>query len=161
MKSFVQSKTLWVNILGIVLVVLSATEFTALLPKEAIPYIGLAVMIITMILRSIKGQEDLVLKTPGAVRELKAAREAHNHEFWDRWWHSDETNPSRRGPQISRRGNSDALDRVIDDVRPGETVRIPVVEEEIIVERRPVPDEPRRDDYVVNRSADEPALRER
>ena len=99
---------------------------------------------------------------PGWFGELRAAREAHNREFWDRWWHSDETNSSRRGPQISRRGRSDALDRVIDDVRPGETVRIPVVEEEIIVERRPVPtDEPQRDDYVVNRSADEPALRER
>jgi hypothetical protein len=51
------------------------------------------------------------------------------------------------------------LDRVVDGLRPGESARIPLVEEEIIVERRPVPPEQAPRDYqVVNRAADEPPL---
>ena len=45
-----------------------------------------------------------------------------------------------QGTRITRRDAVPAedLNRAIEDVRPGETVRIPVVNEEIIVERRPV-----------------------
>jgi hypothetical protein len=47
-------------------------------------------------------------------------------------------------------------------VRPGEAVRIPVVEEEIIVERRPIMrDEARRDELVVNRALDDEPPRRR
>jgi hypothetical protein len=90
----------------------------------------------------------------GWVTELRRAREAHHLGFWDRWWHTDEP----------RRAHPDTLNRVLDDVRPGETVRIPLVEEEIIVERRRVPKEEvlRNDEYVVNRAADEePPQRQR
>lgn len=94
----------------------------------------------------------------GWVDDVRRAREAHFLEFWRRWWHADE--PS----MTSRRAHPDTLNRVLDDVRPGETVRIPLVEEEIIVERRRVPKEEalRNDEYVVNRAADEePPRRER
>jgi len=40
-------------------------------------------------------------------------------------------------------------------VRPGQEVRIPVVKEEIVVERRPVD----REEIVVNRAWDEPPPR--
>ena len=94
----------------------------------------------------------------GWVDDVRRARDAHFLEFWRRWWHSDE--PS----MTSRRAQPDTLNRVLDDVRPGETVRIPLVEEEIIVERRRVPKEEalRNDEYVINRAADEePPRRER
>jgi sporulation protein YlmC with PRC-barrel domain len=99
----------------------------------------------------------------GWVSHLRSAREANRLEFWHRWWHSGEPSTTR-GPQISRRAHPDTLNRVLDDVRPGETVRIPLVEEEIIVERRRVPKEEalRNDEYVVNRAADEePPQRQR
>jgi hypothetical protein len=98
------------------------------------------------------------------VSDLRRAREAHSLEFWHRWWHPGEPSMTRFGPQISRRAHPDALNRVLDEVRPGETVRIPLVEEEIIVERRRVPQEDalRNDEYVVNRAADEePPQRQR
>ena len=100
----------------------------------------------------------------GWVTELRRAREAHRLEFWDRWWYADEPSMTRRGPQISRRAHPDTLNRVLDDVQPGETVRIPLVEEEIIVERRRVPKEEalQNDEYVINRAADEePPQRQR
>jgi sporulation protein YlmC with PRC-barrel domain len=97
---------------------------------------------------------------PGWFGELRAAREAHRCEFWDRWWHPVESHPERRGPQISRSADSDELNRVIDTVRPGETVRIPVVEEEIIVERRLVSnDEALRQEHMLNETVEQPSLR--
>jgi hypothetical protein len=97
------------------------------------------------------------------VDELRSARELNHREFWDRWWSRGEMpREAARGTRISRRVSPDDLHRVIDDVRPGETVRIPLVEEEIVVERRPVSkDEALREDLVVNRSVDEPPRRRR
>jgi hypothetical protein len=94
----------------------------------------------------------------GWVDDLRRAREGHFLEFWHRWWRSDE--PS----MTMRRAQPDTLNRVLDDVRPGETVRIPLIEEEIIVERRRIPKEEalRNDEYVINRAAgEEPPRRER
>ena len=96
------------------------------------------------------------------VSELRAARELHDREFWDRWWHPSEPNAARRGPSILHRGDPDAVERAIDQVQPGETVRIPIIEEEIVVERRQVvKEDPRRDDFAVSRTADETTWRER
>jgi sporulation protein YlmC with PRC-barrel domain len=87
------------------------------------------------------------------VSELRTARERHQREFWDGWWHRGESRHDGPGigARITRGVPRDDLNRVIDDVRPGEAVRIPVVEEEIVVERRPV----MRDELVVNRAADD------
>ena len=94
-----------------------------------------------------------------SVSQLRAARQRHQEEFWERWWHRDEArdNVERRPTRIRRitPAPSDDLQRVIDDVRPGETVRIPVVREEIVVERREVADE----EVVLNRASDEPPKR--
>jgi hypothetical protein len=98
------------------------------------------------------------------VSELRAARERHWHEFWHRWWHGSEIAaepPSDRGVRVSpirRADHPEELRRAIDEVRPGEEVRIPVVKEEIIVERRPVADE-RVVQEVVNRAEEEPPRR--
>jgi hypothetical protein len=91
------------------------------------------------------------------VRELRAAREVHHREFWNRWWDRGETGGS--GTRISRRVPAAELHRAIEDVRPGETVRIPVVDEEIIVERRPI-GRP-TDEMAVNRADDDPQSRRR
>jgi hypothetical protein len=62
------------------------------------------------------------------VSELRFARDAHMREFWNRWW------------DLDRGGAPDHEDihRAVENMRPGETVRIPVVKEEIVVERRVV-----------------------
>jgi hypothetical protein len=76
------------------------------------------------------------------VSALYAARAAHEREFWDRWWDQDRT--GARGadwaPRVARGATPDDLQRALEQVGPGETVRIPVVNEEIVVERRAVED---------------------
>src|SRR5688500_16081273 len=96
------------------------------------------------------------------VNELRAARDLRDREFWDHWWHPSDANASRRGPSSLQPGDAEALERAIDQARAGETVRIPIVEEEIVVERRQVlkGDSP-RDEYVTTRPADETISRER
>ena len=100
--------------------------------------------------------------SPSWVSELRTARDLHDREFWDRWWHPSDANVSRHGPSLLHSGDPDALERAIDQARAGETVRIPIVEEEIVVERRQVlKEDSRRDEYVTNRAADETTWRER
>jgi sporulation protein YlmC with PRC-barrel domain len=102
----------------------------------------------------------------GWVADVRAARERHWQEFWDRWWHpadsvaDDRQDRTLRVSPIRGADDPDELRRAIDQVRPGEEVRIPVVKEEIIVERRRVAEEPVvPDEVVVNRAADEPPRR--
>jgi sporulation protein YlmC with PRC-barrel domain len=93
------------------------------------------------------------------VTELRAMREVHWLEFWDRWWHRTETrrDSETRPVRIQRTASApeDNLQRAIRDVRPGEEVRFPVVKEEIVVERRAVD----REEVVVNRADDQPPRR--
>jgi hypothetical protein len=93
------------------------------------------------------------------VAELRATRERHWFELWDGWWHRTDTRDvlERRPVRIQRTtpARTDDLQRVIDEVRPGEEVRIPVIKEEIVVERRAVEHE----EAVVNRADDEPPRR--
>lgn len=96
------------------------------------------------------------------VADLRARRHAHDLEFWDMWWSRGESRPGAgTSTRIARVIHPDELNRVISDVRPGETVRIPVVNEEIVVERRPATGETPREHVVVNRADDEPPLRRR
>jgi sporulation protein YlmC with PRC-barrel domain len=63
------------------------------------------------------------------VSELRAARDRHRDEFWDRWWHRSGAGEDTRD-RVTRTGRPTEpadLHRVIDEVRPGEEVRIPVV----------------------------------
>jgi hypothetical protein len=88
--------------------------------------------------------------------ELRTARDRDRYEFWDRFWHRDAgDDPRRRATTTYTRTDPGGLQRAIDEVRPGQEVRIPVVREEIVVERRPV----EREEIVVNRAADEPPRR--
>jgi hypothetical protein len=90
------------------------------------------------------------------VSEVRTARERQRYEFWDRFWHRDARDEEpRRARTIQTRTDPDDLQRAIDEVKPGQEVRIPVVREEIVVERRPV----EREEIVVNRAADEPPRR--
>ncbi len=101
------------------------------------------------------------LLVDGLTRERVAAaaiaREAHQREFWDRWWEPDRAPAHERdwSPRITRGAHPEDLRRALDDVRPGETVRIPVVHEEIVVERRPV----HSDEHVLARGHDDVARR--
>jgi hypothetical protein len=89
------------------------------------------------------------------ITELRAERNRHDVEFWDRWWHrSDARDHDQRSQRIERRAEPD-LQRAIETVRPGEEIRIPVAKEEIVVERRVL----ERDEAVVNRAADAPPPR--
>lgn len=90
------------------------------------------------------------------VGHLRAERERHRYEFWDRFWHrtGGRDEQEERTTKPKTRTEREDLHRVIDEVRPGEEVRIPVVKEEIVVERRPVDRE-----IVVNRAIDEPRRR--
>lgn len=91
------------------------------------------------------------------VGRLRAERERHRYEFWDRFWHRTGVRDEQevRTTKTHTRVDREDLDRVIDEVRPGQEVRIPVVKEEIVVERRPVD----REEIVVNRATDEPRRR--
>ena len=72
------------------------------------------------------------------VAELRIAREAHMRDFWDRWWDVNRADAVDWSPRITRTAVHEDVQRALETVRPGETVRIPVVHEEIVVERRVV-----------------------
>jgi hypothetical protein len=74
MKSFVLSKTIWINVLSILLTFLETTAITDLIPNQYLPIVLAVVAALTIILRSIKGQQDLVLKMPAEVRRLNLLR---------------------------------------------------------------------------------------
>ncbi len=86
------------------------------------------------------------------VQELCAERARSYVEFWDRWW---QRGPASAGaswsPTISQQIPVDRLRQALENARPGEPVRIPIVNEEIIVERRPL----HADEQAVARAADE------
>lgn len=71
------------------------------------------------------------------VQELCADRERHYYEFWDGFWR--------------RQLSADDLRRAVENVKPGEQLRVPVVNEEIVVERRPL----HPDEHAVAHAADE------
>jgi hypothetical protein len=90
--------------------------------------------------------------TASWVRELNTGRHEYVHEFWKNWWN--------RGERTTV--EPDRLRNIARDLRPGETARIPLVEDEIIVERRPIVREappyreaPSYDEMMVNRESDE------
>jgi hypothetical protein len=77
--------------------------------------------------------------TAERVAALVEAREHHIDTFWERWWSgADPVRTAAIDSAIGLKVSEEDLRRALDDVRPGEQVRIPVVEEEFVVERRPV-----------------------
>jgi hypothetical protein len=81
--------------------------------------------------------------TPDRVAELIEARDRHFDAFWEQWW-SGAADATRTTGSVGRAVHDghglaqEDLRRALETVRPGEQVRIPVVEEEIIIERRAV-----------------------
>lgn len=79
------------------------------------------------------------------VTNVCAERQRARDEFWERWWdRGDHRADPDRQTRITRRLEDGDLPGVMAEVRPGEEVRIPVVNEEIIVERRPLARDDRR-----------------
>jgi PRC-barrel domain protein len=75
------------------------------------------------------------------VQELLVDRERAYYEFWNTWWQRDQAAPGAAcawSPTISQQVTAEQLRQALDNVKQGEQVRIPVVNEEIIVERRPL-----------------------
>jgi hypothetical protein len=88
------------------------------------------------------------------VQELLVDRERAYYEFWNTWWQRDQVAPGAAcawSPTISQQVTAEQLRQALDNVKQGEQVRIPVVNEEIIVERRPLllPPASRTDALVV------------
>lgn len=79
--------------------------------------------------------------TRDRVANLYAARWEHDRRFWDTWWNADSNVAATMAPTTAAAATPDELRRALDDVQPGESVRIPVIKEEIVVERRPVADD--------------------
>jgi aryl carrier-like protein len=73
------------------------------------------------------------------MQELLVERERHYHEFWDAWWRRGASPAGASwSPTISQQLSAEDLRRALENVRPGEHVRIPIVNEEIVIERRPL-----------------------
>jgi hypothetical protein len=74
------------------------------------------------------------------VQELCAERAQSYIEFWDCWWQRGQTPAGASwSPTITEQISSDRLRQALDNARPGEQVRIPIINEEIVIERRPLP----------------------
>jgi hypothetical protein len=76
------------------------------------------------------------------VQELLGERERAYYEFWDSWWRRDHSATGATGawaPTISQQVTLEQLRQALEHLKQGEQVRIPIVNEEIIVERRPLP----------------------
>jgi hypothetical protein len=56
MKKFYESKTLWFNVITVLLAVLALPELVSLIPEDSMPYIALANGIGNMILRFLTTQ---------------------------------------------------------------------------------------------------------
>jgi sporulation protein YlmC with PRC-barrel domain len=91
--------------------------------------------------------------------DLRTHIHTQQQEFWERWWSRGGRRPGAGvATRVAPALHPDELNRVINEVRPGETVRIPVVDEEIIVQRRPATDGSPREHVVVDRAAEAPPM---
>lgn len=89
------------------------------------------------------------------MQELLVERERHRYDFWDTWWRQGSSAASTSwSPTISQQLSAEDLRRALENVRPGEHVRIPIVNEEIVIERRPLS----RDEQAEARDAEERAV---
>jgi hypothetical protein len=98
--------------------------------------------------------KDLVVSglDSAAVQQLCSDRAQHQYDFWERWWERGTTaTASSWSPTISQQLSTEDLRRALETARPGEQVRIPIVNEEIIIERRPL----HRDDPTVLPTGDD------
>jgi hypothetical protein len=85
--------------------------------------------------------KHLVVAGLDAVRmqELLVGRERHYYEFWDVWWRRASSPAGASwSPTISQQLSAEELRQALENVRPGEHLRIPIINEEIIIERRPL-----------------------
>jgi hypothetical protein len=78
------------------------------------------------------------------MQELLVERERGYYDFWETWWRRGSSpGGASWSPTISQQLSADDLRRALENVRPGEHVRIPIFNEEIVIERRPLSrDEP-------------------
>ena len=51
-KVWYASKTIWINVIGVLVAILSATEFQSLIPKTWLPYVVLVIFILNLVLRT-------------------------------------------------------------------------------------------------------------
>jgi hypothetical protein len=88
------------------------------------------------------GQKRLLVPGLDAARvqEICVERAQHYIAFWDRWWQQSQTPAGASwSPTIAEQISADRLRQALENTRPGEQIRIPIVNEEIVIERRPLP----------------------
>jgi len=78
-KVFWQSKTFWLNLLGTLLAIVSASDLVPLLPPAALPYVAGVTAVLNIILRSLKTQQAGALTwTSQASEAINASRFNNN-----------------------------------------------------------------------------------
>jgi hypothetical protein len=100
--------------------------------------------VVVPIERAERQTHDKRLMVPGLdaarVEELCTERAQNYLEFWDNWWQWSQTPTGANwSPTITQQISPDRLRRALESARPGEQVRIPIINEEIVIERRPLP----------------------
>ena len=90
--------------------------------------------------------------THDTVTAMAAARDEHYLSFWQGWWDATAAGRARDDSDVAaaHRTTPTDLRHALEDVPPGGTVRIPIVNEELVVERRPL----HPDEHVVAREHD-------
>jgi hypothetical protein len=68
LDKLLRSKTVWLNVLGVLVAVLALPEFVAIVPVSALPYVGAVLAVANMALRSLRAADDARLEQRGQVR---------------------------------------------------------------------------------------------
>lgn len=78
-KPFYESRTFWINLVGLLLLALASPEIVEILPAESRPYIAAAVAVLNIINRSMSATSPLTL-TPPSPERLQALRLARREK---------------------------------------------------------------------------------
>lgn len=75
-KPFYESRTFWINLVGLLLLALASPEIVEILPSESRPYIAAAVAVLNIVNRSVSSTSPLTLTplSPAQKQALRLAR---------------------------------------------------------------------------------------
>jgi hypothetical protein len=81
-KPFWESRTVWLNLIGVLLLILASPEIVNVLPGEARPYIAAALAVLNILNRTISTTSPLTLApvSPERKAELRQARRLAAHQ---------------------------------------------------------------------------------
>jgi hypothetical protein len=73
-KPFWESRTVWLNVIGVLLLILASPEIVSVLPGEARPYIAAALAVLNILNRTISATSPLTLTPVPAERKAELAQ---------------------------------------------------------------------------------------